>query len=99
LEKCDVMITYGSTDAILEALLLKKIVIIIKISQSKNFSRFFHKNIVTICENLNDLEKLINNSIKRKVPENFYDDFIKKHVGKFDGKNSERIANHILGLK
>ena len=99
LKKYDVMITYGSTDAILEAILLKKIVIIIKIKQSKNFSRFFHKNLIKICDDVNDLETIINDSIKIKIPENFYDDFIEKHIGKFDGKNSERIADLILGLK
>ena len=99
LRKYDVMITYGSTDAILEAILLKKIVIVIKIKQSKNFSRFFHKDLIKICENVKNLASLIDDSIKRKIPENFYDDFIETHIGKFDGKNSERIANLILGLK
>ena len=55
--------------------------------------------VIKICENVKNLASLIDDSIKRKIPENFYDDFIETHIGKFDGKNSERIANLILGLK
>lgn len=99
LQKYDIMITYGSTDAILEAILLKKPVIIIKTKQSTNFSRFYDKELIKICDNVNELELVINDIMKRKIPENFYNKFVEKHIGKFDGKNSERIANLILAYK
>jgi hypothetical protein len=98
LNEADVMLTYGSSDIILESILLKKYVIIYKIPFLNEENRLFDNKLMLETSNISDLPTSINDLIKRSFSKEHFDAYIQTQIGKFDGKNSERIANRILKL-
>jgi len=95
LNKYDLMLTYGSSDVILEAVLLRKPVVLFKYSLEDKFNRFSDKNIIHECNSLSKLPFIMRNSISHTITQQQFSSYIERHIGKFDGKNSERIAHEI----
>ncbi len=98
LNKYDLMLTYGSSDVILEAVLLHKPVVLFKYSSEDKFNRFSDRNIISECDDLSKLYPIIKNSISHIIPQEQFASYVEQHIGKFDGNNSERIANKIYNF-
>jgi len=98
LNQNDIMLTYGSSDVILESVLLKKPIIIFKIPFLSEFNRLYDEKLMFETSSLSKLTKEISNLIEHPIPLEFFKSYIETQIGKFDGQNSERIANRILKL-
>jgi CDP-glycerol glycerophosphotransferase (TagB/SpsB family) len=92
------MITYGSSNVILDAILLKKPIILFKNPIIPDLSRLSDKTVISECSKIDDLDNLISKIIDHYIPDEFFENYIKKQIGNFDGKNSQRISNMILKL-
>lgn len=98
LNQYDVMLIYGSSDIILEAVLLKKPVIIYKIPTLNEDNRLYEESIMSQKNEISELPEAINNSIIHTISDTSLEKYIEKQIGKFDGKNSERIAERIIQI-
>lgn len=98
LNENDVMLTYGSSDIILEAALLKKQIVIYKIPFLNELNRLFDEKLMLETSNISDIPKYIAKSIEQSFSKEDYDAYVETQIGKFDGKNSERIASRIFEL-
>ncbi len=98
LQKSDIMITYGSSNVILDAILLKKPIILLKNSVIPDLSRLSDKTVISECSNIDDLDDLISKITIQSIPAGSLENYIEKQIGNFDGKNSQRISNMILKL-
>lgn len=97
INESDVIIIYGSSTIILDSILVKKPVILLHTKRNK-FDRLFDSNIMVQCEQLEQLTSLIDSSKFTKINEDDYHQYVTKQIEKFDGKNSERIADHICEI-
>lgn len=98
LKKSNLMITYGSSNVILDAILLHLPVILIKNNQIPLLKRLESSDIITECNNIYDLKNSIGFAINHSLPNEIYEKYIFKQIGIFDGKNSERISDIICKL-
>jgi|APSaa5957512535_1039671.scaffolds.fasta_scaffold00463_31 hypothetical protein len=98
LQKSDLMITYGSSNVILDAILLKKPIILFKNSMIPDLSRLSDKAVIVECSKIDDLDNLISKIVINSISDESFENYIKKQIGNFDGKNSQRISNMILKL-
>ncbi len=95
----DVIISYGTSTVILYSALLKKPTIILDLFQPEvKVSEFFKKDAMIKCDNVENLVEAIIKSQKIKLSELNYEDYIQRHLGKFDGNCSQRSADAILEL-
>ena len=92
LNQYDLMLTYGSSDVILEAILLNKPVVLFKYDAENKFNRFSDSNIINECNKISELINTIKKATTHTIPQDSLSSYIEKHIGKFDGKNSERTA-------
>ena len=92
------MITYGSSNVILDAILLKKPIILFKNSMIPDLSRLSDKAVIVECSKIDDLDNLISKIVINSISDESFENYIKKQIGNFDGKNSQRISNMILKL-
>jgi len=98
LQKSDIMFTYGSSNVILDAILLKKHVILFKNSLIPDLTRLSDKAVITECDNIVELDNVIKNSINHYFSDEIFEEYITKQIGNFDGKNSERISKVLSKL-
>ena len=98
LHKSDIMITYGSSNVILDAILLKKPTILFKNSMIPDLSRLSDKEVILECLKIDDLHHLISNIISHSISDESFENYIIKQIENFDGKNSQRISSMILKL-
>jgi len=96
LEKSDIMITYGSSNVILDAILLKKPVILFKNPLIPDLSRLSDNTIILECSKIDDFNDLISNISTRSISDESFENYIQKQIGNFDGKNSQRISNMMI---
>lgn len=97
LKEFDVMLTYGSSNVILNGILSKTPVILFNFDQKNKLSRLNDSEIIKECNDIAELHSqlsLIKNPVSKEILENY----IKSQIGIFDGKNSQRIAKHIEKL-
>lgn len=95
LQNFDILLTYGSSNVILDGILSKTPVILLNINQKIKLSRLSNSEIIKECHSLTDLRSQLSLSFKNTITEELFENYIKSQIGIFDGKNSERIANHI----
>ncbi len=91
------MLTYGSSNVILNGILSKTPVILFNFDQKNKLSRLNDSEIIRECNDMIELRSqlsLIKNPVSKEILENY----IKSQIGIFDGKNSQRIAKHIEKL-
>lgn len=98
LQKSDVMLTYGSSNVILDAILLHKPVILLKNQSIPELSRLDDQSIISECNEIDKLENLIKTSLSKSISKEIFESYITKQIGNFDGKNSEKIAEQIIQL-
>jgi UDP-N-acetylglucosamine:LPS N-acetylglucosamine transferase len=99
LEQFDVMITYGASSAILNAIMLKKPVVFLDVfSYTKNLNLFYDKLISIKCTNLDEISQKIMFSINNEIKEENYNEYIKQHLEKFDGNSAIRASNAIMDV-
>lgn len=95
----DMIISYGGSGAILYGVLLGKPVVNLQFNtRATGNNVWIDDNLITKCENFDDLKPKIIESKKRIFLKQHYDNFIKRNIGFFDGKSSERIASMISNL-
>jgi UDP-N-acetylglucosamine:LPS N-acetylglucosamine transferase len=95
-EKFDLIITYGSTGIVLDAVFRKKPVILIRFSKKHPIPDYYDEKITDLCEKSTDLKNIINKSLSKEIKDFEYSSYFEKFLGPFDGKSSERITNEIL---
>jgi hypothetical protein len=94
----DLIITYGDSSVSLYGVLLKKRMIYVNLSSLQSWNIYFDPNLMLECKNIHNLPELIT-KILTIIPENkFYEKYIDKHLGTFDGNSSKRIADNIIQL-
>lgn len=98
LQKSDLMITYGSSNVILDAILTKIPVILFKDSKIPILSRLDDSSIISECKSIHDLKDSIKKALKFSSSSESFEKYIEKQIGIFDGKNSNRISNIISNL-
>ena len=98
LEQSDIMLTYGSSNIILDAILLKKPIILFKNSVIPRLTRLSDESIITECNDYDELDDLIKHLTDNSISSESFDHYISKQIGIFDGKNSERICNELKKL-
>jgi len=98
LKEFDVMLTYGSSNVILNGILSKKPIVLFNFDQKNQLSRLSDSEIIKECDRITELRAQISSSIKNTASQEIFDNYIKTQIGTFDGKTSERIANHIQEL-
>lgn len=99
LSQHDVMITYGSGSQLLDAILFKKPTVFLDLlNKNEKLNLFFDEDVTIQCNSLNELTSKIKYSISKEVNESAYQSYIEKHLGKFDGKSSDRARDAILEL-
>jgi len=69
LNQYDLMLTYGSSDVILEAILLNKPVVLFKYYPENKFNRFSDLNIINECNKTSELINTIKNAITHTIPQ------------------------------
>jgi UDP-N-acetylglucosamine 2-epimerase len=95
--KYDVIISYGVSTIFLYSVIFRKPTIFLNVNKfTMNF--YFDKQMITECTSFDSLYEKIYESISRKRSSTDYEKYILKHVGKFDGNNSSKIANKLLEL-
>lgn len=93
----DVILVYGSSTVILDAVLVKKPIILLSVSNEK-FNRLYDPYVMKECKNLDQINSLIELSKDIEMTENAYNNYLKLQIGKFDGNNAKQIASHICNL-
>ena len=99
LPQFNVMITYGASLVIPYALILKKPVVFLDVFSAVNDSDLFYDELIAVrCNQISEIEQKIDQSIRKEINEIHYREYIKKHLGLFDGKSSERSGQSILNF-
>lgn len=95
----DVMLTYGSGSQLLDAILFKKPIVFLNLLHKyQKLNLHFDEKLMTLCTTLDQLVLSIKESISNNMDESAYQSYVEKHLGRFDGKSSERAAIAILEL-
>ena len=97
LKEFDVMLTYGSSNVILNGILSKTPVILFNFNDKNKPSRLNDSKIIKECNDVTELYSQLS-SIKNPISKELLENYIKLQIGIFDGKNSQRIAKHIEKL-
>lgn len=96
--EADVIISYSTASALINALVLKKPIIICNLYNLEG-DLFLEKGLVLECNNLSNLVPLIRQSSSvNPATQHKIDSFIEDLLYKFDGRASERIADAMLEL-
>ena len=99
LEEFDVMITYGASSAILNAIMLKKPVVFLDVfSYTKNLNLFYNELIAIKCTNLDEISQKIMFSINNEIKHEDYNEYIKMYLEKFDGNSAIRASDAIMSI-
>jgi len=98
LKEFDVMLTYGSSNVILNGILSKKPIILFNYEKKNKLSRLSDSKIIKECNEISELNHTLLSCTKKNIPDDVFDNYIKSQIGVFDGKNSKRIAKHIEKL-
>jgi len=101
LENYDVMLTYGDSSVALFGVAMKKPVVFSNFftDGSKPRSNTYHYDNITIeCNQIESLLSKINQAKLSTIPNNDFEKYMNEYLGIFDGKSSERIANHLLKI-
>ncbi len=91
------MLTYGSSNVILNGILSKTPVILFNFDQKNILSRLTDSKIVKECNDITELHFQLS-SIKNHISKEIFENYIESQIGIFDGKNSECIAKYIEKL-
>ncbi|MBC8502469.1 MAG: hypothetical protein H8D35_05005 [Nitrosopumilus sp.] len=97
LKEFDVMLTYGSSNVILNGILSKTPVILFNFDQKNKLTRLNDSEIIKECNDMIELHSQLS-SIKNPISKEILENYIKSQIGIFDGKNSQRIAKYIEKL-
>lgn len=98
LNSYDVMITYGSGTQLLDAILIKKPVVFLDFGHHSLLNLFFDNNLTIECNSIHEILEKIKEAKLSTITNSHHEDYVKKHLGVFDGKSSERAADAILEL-
>tara|TARA_B110000014_G_scaffold263168_1_gene259051 strand:- start:1189 stop:2478 length:1290 start_codon:yes stop_codon:yes gene_type:complete len=98
LSEYDIIVSYGQSTTLLESVLLNKKVVFIRTPEIDKTNIYFDESIMTLSSNVNDLGSKIQTSLEKVVLKNNYQNYIQKHIGKFDGNCSTLAANEILKI-
>lgn len=98
LKKSDLLITYGSSNIILDAILMKIPVILYKDSQIPDLKRLDDSSIIVECTTFSDLSNSIQKALERPISTKKFENYVQNQIGIFDGKNSNRISDIIKNL-
>jgi len=95
----DLMVTYGGSSVTMFGVIRKKPVVFLSFfGKEKKINQFFDENVMTQCNDIRTISEKIFESKSRIISEINYKNYFEKHLGQFDGKSSERIANAILTI-
>jgi hypothetical protein len=95
----DVIVTFGVSSALFEVLLLEKPMYLMNIFDEDTTKNIFLKEkVATECKTMEELISKIRNRIYYRVDSERVYALVEKYMYKFDGKCSERAANHIISL-
>ena len=97
LKEFDAMLTYGSSNVILNGILSKTPVVLFNFDQKNKLSRLNDSEVIKECNDMAELHSQLS-SIKNPVSKEILENYIKSQIGIFDGKNSQRIAKCIEKL-
>jgi hypothetical protein len=99
INQSDIIITFGLTSAIFQAILLNKPVFHLNFFRKNKLENpFIKENLVFECLSVEQLLNSIRAQNHANVDRCNLDAFIEKYIYQFDGKCSERAAEHILSL-
>ena len=99
IEKHDLIISYSTTSVILYSILFKKSTLFLDFYEKySKMNIFYDENVMSKCKNVNQLLEQIDKCKSKIISESNYEKYIKKHLGRFDGKSSERIAEVVFKL-
>jgi hypothetical protein len=98
LQNFDIMLTYGSSNVILNGILSNKPVILFNYKKKNKLSRLSNSEIIKECNGISELNSTLLSSKKNDILDDTFNNYIKSQIGIFDGKNSKRIASHIEKL-
>jgi UDP-N-acetylglucosamine 2-epimerase len=95
----DLMLTYGGPGTIHYGVLMKKPIVNLDFNTNATKNNiFFDEKIITQCKSLSNLGSDIRESRKKVISDEDVQRYIKRYIGIFDGKSSERAAQSILDL-
>lgn len=95
----DVIITYGYSSGTMEAILMKKPVIVVNLFDYPLSSMpFVKQGMVYELKDIKNLRKIMERIRTEKVDEQKYSKFISNTIFKFDGKASQRSSDAILDI-
>ena len=98
LKQYDVVLSYGITTVLLESILLNKPIVFLSFRDEKNLNLYYDEKIMTSCLNFNELSTQIKQAQIKKIKKIDYENYINKHIGKFDGNCSMTAADAILKI-
>jgi len=101
LKNYDMMLTYGNSSVALFGIAIKKPVVFINFftDGSKPQKNTYHyENITVECNRIESLLSKIKKVKQSIISENDFEKYMNEYLGMFDGKSSERIANHLLKI-
>jgi len=98
MENYDVMINYGSSNVVLDTILIGKPVVMYIFNSNEEFNRYYDPNIISGLTKISDLHDVIKNSTQKIISKDLLDNYLENQIGKFDGKSTERIAIEIKNL-
>jgi hypothetical protein len=98
LENTDIVIGYGFTSAFLQAVLLRKPVILLNFFNDTYKNIYIRENLISECTSAEELVDMINKNSYKINDDITLNKFIQKVFYKFDGKCTERAADAIFGM-
>lgn len=94
-----VVIGFGITSAYLQAILLRKPVILLNFyNENVSNNIYIRENIVTECTSIDELINLLKRKSYKVIDDDRLDDLIQKIFYKFDGKCTQRASKAIFDL-
>lgn len=100
IDESDIIITFGFSSAILQAILLGKPVYLMNIYANNKLPEnpFVQEEVVVECQSINELMDKIKRPNYAGVKDERLQMFIEKYLYRFDGKCGERAAKYILSM-
>jgi hypothetical protein len=96
---CHVLISSAITRAIILGVLSKKNTINLKyFYPNLDYTYFDDDTVITNCQKINELEEKIKYALGREISKKDYETYIKKNIGKYDGKCANRIATKMIEI-
>ena len=98
LNEHDVMLTNAGSSVIFYGVFLEKPIVYLDFFNDKKLMQLYNNKIMVKCNKFDELVAKIEDARSKKILESDYKQFIENHLGNFDSKSSERIANRIIHL-